>query len=391
MTAGEVWRYIKHSIREYGRDNCPQLAAAISYYVLFSIVPLTFVLVSVFGLVIRSEEVRSDVVREVVDSLGLEKGQVRLVPDENRLNPGEVRQVSEVIARLSEDERQAIAEQLERTGRVQLAGRVLTRDELLVRYQNTVSDTLGEVASASPPLTVFSLLFSAWSASAMFGAVRKAINVVWGVEVQRAYLQQKLIDLLMVIAFGLLMLASVGGTAALRLLRELSDEALGPLSSGTGIFWGLLPYVLPAVISVAVFGALYRFVPAAPVRLRDVWLGAVVAALLFELLKNGFAFYVANFRAYDLLYGSLGGILLFLTAVYFASAILLFGAELAVAMPGLGAGAFTGVSDPTKPKTSLLRQAQIEAGRALRSLVWARRPSSKSEPGSDHKARRHIS
>ena len=112
---------------------------------------------------------------------------------------------------------------------------------------------------------------------------------------------------------------------------------------------------------------------AVPVRFRDVWLGAVVAAVLFEALKNGFAFYVANFHTYDLLYGSLGGILLFLTGVYFTSAILLIGGEMAAAMPGLGAGAFA--PDPNRPKLGLLEQARREAVSALRSLVWMPRRS----------------
>jgi membrane protein len=379
MTAGNVWRYIKHAVREYGRDNCPQFAAAISYYVLFSIVPLTFVLVSVFGLVIRSERLRDDIVEQVVDSIGLEPGEVRLQADRENLSAAEVRRVNDAIARLTPAEREAVAERLDRAGSAALGGLLVMQDEVLVRYQNTVSDTLSGVADASPPLTVFSLLFSAWSASAMFGAVRKALNVVWSVETHRAYLQQKLLDLLMVMAFGVLMLGSVVATAGLRVLRELSDEALGPLSSGTGFFWGLMPFLLPAVLSVVVFASLYRFVPAVQVRLRDVWLGAVVAALLFEVLKNGFAFYVAHFRDYDLLYGSLGGILLFLTAVYFASAILLLGAELAVSMPGLGAGAFAAVHDPSKPKRPLTRQVWDEAGKLLRSLVWSRR----SQSGSD--------
>ena len=395
MNAGAVWRYVKHSLRQYGRDNCPQLAAAISYYVLFSIVPLTFVLVSVFGLVIRSERLRSEVVQRVVDSVGLEKGQVSLRLDESQLNQAQIQQLTAAIARLADEERETIADQLLRDGRAQLGGRTVTDNEVLVRYQNSVSDTLNEVAAASAPLTVFSLVVSAWSASAMFGAVRKALNVVWKVERQRAYIQQKLLDLAMVLAFGVLMLASVAATAGLRALRELSDEALGPLSSGTGLLWELAPYVLPAFLSFIVFSLLYRFVPAVKVRFRDIWLGALVAALLFEVLKNGFAVYVANFRAYDLLYGSLGGILLFLSVVYFASAILLLGGEFCAAMPGLGAGAFASVHDPTKPRQPLVREVTGEVARFLRGLIWSR-PAAKSESeepprGSDREAGRRVS
>jgi YihY family inner membrane protein len=292
---------------------------------------------------------------------------------------------------LTAAEREAVAEQLDGRGAADVGGLLVTDDEVIVRYDNTVSDTLNGVADASPPLTVFSLVFSAWAASAMFGAVRNALNVVWAVETHRAYLQQKLLDLVMVVAFGVLMLASVVATAALRVLRELSDEALGPLSSGTGFFWGLLPFVLPALLSIVVFASLYRLVPAVSVRLRDVWLGAAVAAGLFEVLKNGFAFYVANFRDYDLLYGSLGGILLFLTAVYFASAILLLGAELAASMPGLGAGAFAAVHDPSKPKRPLTAQAWDEAGKLLRSVVWARRSRPNSDTAPDREANRRVS
>jgi YihY family inner membrane protein len=372
--AGSLLRYFKHCLRQYSRDNCAQLAAAISYYVLFSIVPLTFFLVSVFGLVIRSERVRSDVVRQVVDTLRLEKGDVDLELQESRLRQqgltvAQVQEVKAALQDLTAAERQQVADQLRISGSASVGGHLLQAKDVLVTYRNSISDTLSSVAGASPPFTVFSVLFSAWSASAMFGSVRKALNVVWKVDYQKPYFQQKLMDLFMVVGFGLLVLASVFGTGALRALREVSDDALGPLSTGTGLFWGTLPYVLPGIASFAVFALLYRFVPAVSVRFRDVWLGALVAALLFEALKNGFAFYVTHFRSYDLLYGSLGGILLFLTGVYFASSILLLGGELATAMPGLGAGAFAAVRDPSRPQPGLIAELPKEVASFLRGLV----------------------
>jgi YihY family inner membrane protein len=384
---GSFWRYIKHSIREYSRDNCTQLAAAISYYVLFSIVPLTFLLVSVFGLVIRSERLRADVEQRAVDTIGLERGNATIELDNSRLqregfDAVTIARLKTAIASMSDAQRQALVDELKANGHATVAGVTLQSKDVIAGYDNTITDTLKSVAGASAQLTVVSLVLSAWSASAMFGAVRRAINIIWGVEYQKPYLQQKLKDLGMVFAFGLLLLASVVGTGLLRTFREVSDNALGPLSTGTGPFWGAVPYVLPAILSFAVFTALYRFVPAVPVRFREVWFGALIAAVLFEVLKNGFAFYVTHFNAYDLLYGSLGGILLFLTAVYFASAILLMGAEFSAAMPGLEAGAFRQVRDPNKPKVGLVHEVTREVGKFLRGLVLPPRDQSKESESS---------
>ncbi len=384
MRVGAFWRYVKHSARQFSADNCPQLAAAISYYVLFSIVPLTFVLVSVFGLVIRDDHLRSEVVQRVVDSIGIEKGQVSLALDESKardkLTPAQAADARSALDAMSDAQRQQVADDLSGLGRAQVGGQTLVEEDVLVSYDNIVSDALNDVSRASASLTVFSLLFGAWSASAMFGAVRKALNIIWKVPHQRAYLQQKLVDLAMVSAFGVLVLASVAGTAAIRALRDASDNALGPLSSGTGPFWSIVPYVLPALLSFLVFASLYRLVPSVPVRFRDVWLGALVASLLFEALKNGFAIYVANFNSYNVLYGSLGGILLFLTGVYMASFILLLGGELAAAQPGLRAGAFA--PDPNRPKVGLLAEVRREALNAIRALVWMPgRHDADSDPG----------
>ena len=50
-----LWLLIRRTAQEYGADNCSHMAAAISYYVLFSIIPLTIFLVSIFGLVVRDD------------------------------------------------------------------------------------------------------------------------------------------------------------------------------------------------------------------------------------------------------------------------------------------------------------------------------------------------
>lgn len=248
------------------------LAAAIAYYVLFSLLPLAILVTAVGSVVLRDREVRDRVIDEVVAA----------VP-------------------LSEEE-----------------GR------------NAVADAIEGVKRSSPPLSALGLLGTAYGALGMFSAVRRALNVVWEVEPagRRPYLRQRLADAGMLAIFGSLVLASVAASGVLRGLQETSSGLLGPFSSGTNLVWLTVPYVFPALVSFVLFTALYRLLPAAHPSLGEVWPGALVAGVGFEALKNGFALYVANFNTYDVVYGTLGGVLLFLFFMYLTANLVLIGGEI---------------------------------------------------------------
>lgn len=365
-------RFLLQSARSFSADNCTQLAAAISYYVLFSVVPLTIVLVSVFGLVIRDEALRDSVTKEVVDFIGLQPGDVTIEARTSlvdaRYGVGTAARVQARLDSMSDSELEALATSLNAGEAVEvLPGVVLTGDDARIRYDNPVSETLRDVSAVSGALTVVGLLGMAWTSSTMFGAIRRALNIVWGVSRPRPFFWQKVADLMMVFGVGVLLLVSVVGTGLLRTLREVSNEALGPVSPGAGPVWALLTFFVPGLFSFVVFCLVYRFVPAATVRWRDVWTGALVAAVLFEAMKNAFAVYVANFSSYDVLYGSLGGILLFLTGTYLSANILLFGAEMVSHMPDLRRGAFDAVpvAGPRKPLPIQVRNAAFGFLRGL--------------------------
>ncbi|MGB2694380.1 MAG: YihY/virulence factor BrkB family protein [Dehalococcoidia bacterium] len=342
--AKTLWQLTRRTAQEYSRNNCSHMAAAISYYVLFSIIPLAIFLVSIFGMVVRDEQLQEDVSSEVVDFLDVEAGtptfQLASGAEADiaaKYGQASVDQVTAELTSIGTPERQAEADQLatqvDAGESVTIAGRVLRSDQIAVRSDNAVIDTIRGVSDVSGALTIVGLVGMAWSASAMFGAVRKSLNIAWNTEVHRPLVQQKVLDLGMVLGLGAMLGLSVAGTAALRTFRELSDDALGPLSTGTGLFWSVLPFVLPAIFSFTVFLLLYRFVPNVETRFRDVLPGALLATVLFEALKNGYALYIANFNNFAGAYGALGGILLFLLWTYLSSSILLLGAEFAVEYP----------------------------------------------------------
>src|SRR6266511_2330101 len=119
MFLKRTWKLINYVIGEYGRDNCNQLAAAISYYVLFSIVPFTLFTVSVFGVVIGRERLQREVTPSIVDFVGLRQGTPTIEVDQSkvasRLGPAVASQLMTAASTLTADEAVAIAGQLKQS------------------------------------------------------------------------------------------------------------------------------------------------------------------------------------------------------------------------------------------------------------------------------------
>jgi membrane protein len=303
---------LRRSVQEFFDDNCTQMAAAISYYVLFSLFPLLIFLVGILGLALQNSELQRDLIDAVLDTIPL-----------------------------SEEE---------------------GRDD--------VSEAVRGVAGVSSgALGVFGLIGMAWSGSNMFGVIRRSINTAYDIQQQRPFVQQKLLDLTMVMGLGLFFLASVSATAFLRAVRQFSSDiaVLGDAAERAGFIWDAASYLIPLGLSFLAFAVLYSVVPATKVRLRDVWPGVFIAAVLFEATKVGFAFYLENFSNYGIVYGSLGAVAAFLFWVYLNAMILLFGAEVASEYPRILRGEY---GEAEKQPPLPLRQRLV---RQLRSLFISQR------------------
>lgn len=103
--------------------------------------------------------------------------------------------------------------------------------------------------------------------------------------------------------------------------------------SGVSDALRILSYIMPFVLEAAGFTLFYWLIPTKPVRWMDAASGAVIAAILFEVLKRGFGFYLSFLGSYQTLYGALATLPIFLIWMYLAWLTVLFGAEVAAAMP----------------------------------------------------------
>jgi membrane protein len=275
--ADRLFRSAVRAAGKYSRDRCAQLAAAISYHVLFSLVPLLVFLVSIFGLVLQDDERRADLIDEILDRFPL----------------------------------------------AQEAGIDLER-------------ILSGIPTPASAIGLLSIAGFLWSASGVMAAIRVGLTAAFDAGPGRPFFASKLVDALLVLAVGVLILLSFGLSIVVHGVERLSNEvaeALGAAGFGTG---GALGVVVPLFLTFAAFALLYHLVPPSRPRLRDVWVAAALATIAFEAVKVGFGFYLATVATYNALYGSLGSLFAFLFVVYLSASVLLFGAELAFQWPRAG-------------------------------------------------------
>jgi membrane protein len=300
---------VLRSVKAFFADNCSQRAAALSYYVLFSLFPLIIFSVSVISLFLQDDTLRADLVDEIMDNIPLSQ-------DEGRTD---------------------------------------------------VADALQDVAeNQGGAIGLIGLVGLAWSGSALFGVLRSSLNALFHVQQPRPPLIQKLFDLGVVLSFTPFFILSVAATSTLRIAQRASEDVplFGDAAEELGFGWQIAAFLMPIVISFVAFFLVYWLVPARRLRPLHLVPGAVLAAVLFEVVKIGFNVYLENFSNYDLVFGSLGAVVAFLFWVYLSANIMLLGAEVSSEMPGVVAGLHD-PQGPSGPKRSLSEKLL----RLARSLV----------------------
>jgi membrane protein len=126
----------------------------------------------------------------------------------------------------------------------------------------------------------------------------------------------------MVFGTGILFLLSLGASAIVTLMRGALNL---PATNDAKVY--LSGRIIAFVLMFTVFLLLYKLVPNIKTYWRNVWLGALLATVLFELARTLFLFYLQNFANYQLIYGSITSIIILLIWIYYSAFILILGAE----------------------------------------------------------------
>ena len=258
----------------YTRHATSQLAAAVSYRLLFSLVPLAAFVVSIADI---------------------------LLPDKGR---------------------DAIARWLASVA----PGRALDSS---VEHALTTSRVPPTIAG------LVSLALLLWAASGMMGSIRIAFRVIWENDLRRRYVQSKLLDFALVVGVGVVAVASFGATLLTQVLAEIGHDLSQKIGAGTeGRAVAIVAEILTSVgLTFGVLVGLYRSVPPVAPRFRAIWVPALLAAIGFHLATAVYALYLARYGNVTAVYGPLAAVLGFLLVVHVGVIVILFGAELTVAWP----------------------------------------------------------
>lgn len=263
------WFYVlRKTVREFGEDQCTDLAAALTYYSVLAIFPAALALTALLGVFGQAQQ-SVDTVVEI-------------------LNP-------------------------------------LVSDSLL----GSIEPTLRQLANsdAAGIALVIGVLGALYSASAYVTAFSRAMNRIYEIAEGRPFWKLRPVMILitliavLLIAVALLLLILSGPVA------ESVGNVIG-LGSTAQLVWSIAKWPVLAVIVMMVVAMLYYATPnVKQPKFRWMSVGAFVAILIWVIASVGFSFYVANFSSYSKTYGSLAGVIIGLLFLWITNLALLFGAE----------------------------------------------------------------
>jgi membrane protein len=269
--AGRIVSLIKQAFGEFQRHKDQWLAAAIAYFALFAVAPLVIVVVEIAGLVLgRDREASAELYRYLATAAG----------------PSAATGIESIVtATMSHRGSGALAQ--------------------VIAWGVVVLGALG-----------------------LFGSLQEALNTVWEVVPARKSLLDRIKERL--VAFGMVMCVAFVLLASLA-LNSVLTIASAALARVLPFFPTLLSggdFALSFALIATLFALLFKYLPECPVAWRDVWLGAVLSALLFVAGQFLFGWYIGR-AGIASGYGAFAGLVVFLLWSYYSAQMFLLGAEFA--------------------------------------------------------------
>jgi membrane protein len=269
VTTKAVWQVLKQAGGGFMKDKVPKLSASLAYYTIFSMGPMLIVIIYVINLVWRQEAIEGRIY-----------GQIRELVGDNAAI-----QIQEIIKNAS------------------------------ISGSNTLTAIIGIVTLVVAATTVFA-------------EIQDSINSIWKLKVKPGkswwiMLKSRLLSFSLVVSLGFLLLVSLVINA---LVEGLMDRLKTVFPQITVVLVYIVNLIITLLITSSLFAIIFKVLPDAVIRWKDVAVGAIFTAVLFMVGKFGITLYLGTSNVGSA-YGTAGSLVVLLLWVYYSSIILYFGAE----------------------------------------------------------------
>jgi len=266
---GSVFLYLKKVFNEFSADNIFKYSASLAYYTVFSIAPLLVIVTALLGFFFGKEAMQGQIYQQLSHLVGS-------------------------VAAL--------------------------------QIQDTIKNI--HLDNNSYLASVISIIILFIGATTIFGEIQDSLNKIWGLRIKPKRVWWKLI-ITRLLSFSLIL--SIGAILIVSFILNALLNAFGDLISNylknySSYFMEITETVLSLLVTGFLFSLIFKILPDAKIKWRDVLLGGFVTAVFFTLGKMGIGYYIGKSKMSSL-YGAAGSIIIFMVWVYYSSIILYLGAE----------------------------------------------------------------
>jgi membrane protein len=269
VTFKRLWEVLKKSFKGFSNDRTTKMSSSLSYYTIFSMAPLLIIIISLSGLFLGQDAAQGKIYDQLSNFIGSNAA-----------------------------------------------------SQLQTMIQNA---SLSGKSKFAAIIGIATLIIGA---TTVFAQIQDTINFIWGIKPKPkkgwlSFLKNRFLSFSVIIGLAFLLLVSLT-------LSTIVDTFSASLKAHFPQITVVLLYVINTVITLLltalIFGTIFKVLPDAKIRWRDVITGAITTAVLFMLAKFGISFYISKSNVGST-YGAAGSLVILLLWVYFSAMILYFGAE----------------------------------------------------------------
>jgi len=267
----EIWKVTIRSFKGFIEDKIPKYSAALAYTTVFSFGPLLVVIIFLCSIFFGQEATQGKIYGQMVQFVG---------------------------------------------------------QDAALQLQTIIKNaSLSNKGSLAAVIGIITLLIGA---TAVFAEIQDSVNTIWGLKAKPKkglwkILRNRFLSFSVVVSLGFLLLVSL---AVSTIIEGLSDRLKSSFPDVAVVIFYILNLLISFLVITALFALIFKVLPDARTKWKDIWPGALASGILFMIGKFAISFYIGKSNVGST-YGAAGSLVILLLWVYYSAMILYLGAEFA--------------------------------------------------------------